>query len=315
MQGTSSGRDPLAWDEVRLFLALCRSRTLGEAGRKLGVDPSTVSRRLAALEQVLAASLFERGRGGIAATEAAERLMPVAEEMEHVMARFTGAVESFEREVAGRVRIACPADAAEVLLAPLLPALLREHPRLQVDLDAGEGVVDMARRDADLALRTARPTRGDLIVTRLFGVGWRIAAAPELARELGTLRAWADVPWITCSERLAGTTPGRWYAAQLGELEPVLRSDSLTLQISAAATGVGVALIPELSIEHYGLVPLKLAKSLRASLGEWPEDDLFLVTHRGLRNVPRVRAVWDFLLEHAPRRSRPRRRGARKSAP
>jgi len=312
MQSNSPGRNCLPWDDVRLFLALCRSRTLGEAGQKLGVDGSTVSRRLVGLEEALAASLFERGRAGISATEAAERLMPVAEEMEHVMARFTGTAESFEREVAGRVRIACPPDAAEVLLAPLLPELLREHPRLHVDLDAGEGVVDMARRDADLALRTARPTRGDLIVTRLLSVEWRVAAAPKLAAELEPLRAWADVPWITCSERLAQTTPGRWCAAQLGDIEPILRSDSLTMQISSVATGLGVALIPKLSIEHYGLVPLKLAKGLRASLGGWPEDELYLVTHRGLRSVPRVRAVWDFLLQHTarrPRRGRGRTRG------
>lgn len=300
----------MAWDDVRLFLALCRSRTLGEAGARLGVDPSTMSRRLVGLEQALAATLFERSRAGINATEAAERLMPVAEQMEHTMARFTGVAEAFERDVAGRVRIACPADAAEVLLAPLLPELLQRHPRLRVDLDAGEGIVDMARRDADLALRTARPTRGDLLVTRLFGVGWRVAAAPALARELGTLRAWTDVPWIGCSERLAATTPGRWCAATLGDIDFILRSDSLTVQITAVATGLGVALVPELSVEHYGLVPVKLSKALREAGGEWPEDDLYLVTHRALRAVPRVRAVWDFLVEHTTERP-PRGRGTR----
>ncbi len=306
MQGSSILRDRLPWDDVRLFLALCRSSTLGEAGRRLGVDGSTMSRRLVTLEEALATTLFERGRTGIVATEAAERLMPVAEEMEHVMARFTGEAETFEREIAGRVRIACPADAASVLVAPLLPALLQRHQHLQVDLDATERVVDMARRDADLALRTARPTQGDLVVTRLFPVGWSLAVSPDVAARVGTLRAWADIPWITGSERSAQTTPGRWCAEHLQDIEPTLRSDSLTVQITAATIGLGAALIPNLSLEHYGLVPLPLTRRLRASVGPWPQDDLYLVTHRTLRGVPRVRAVWEFLLEHAPGRLRKR---------
>ncbi|HJL50401.1 MAG TPA: LysR family transcriptional regulator, partial [Polyangiaceae bacterium LLY-WYZ-15_(1-7)] len=120
-------RDPrlaqLQWDDVRLFLALCRSRTLGEAAQALGVDGSTVSRRLAALEESLGASLFDRGRSGVAATAAADALLPVAEEIEHGMARFAGAAEALERDVSGLVRVACPPDAAEVLIAPALPAL------------------------------------------------------------------------------------------------------------------------------------------------------------------------------------------------
>lgn len=298
MQSKASTRDLLPWDDVRLFLALCRSRTLGEAGRRLGVDGSTMSRRLDGLEETLTMVLFERGRGGITATEAAEQLMPVAEEMEHVMARFTGAAETFERSIEGRVRIACPADAAEVLVAPLLPRLLQRHPRLFVDLDASEGVVDMARRDADLALRTARPTRGDLLVTRLFRVQWSIVVAPRLAKTIGTLRAWSDVPWITCSERMAETTPGRWCAANLGGIEPILRSDNLTVQIASVANGLGAALVPDVSVKHYRLAPLKLTRKLHRSASEWPQDDLYLVTHRTLRGVPRVRAVWDFLIEH-----------------
>lgn len=308
VQGSANRDSTLAWDDVRVFLALCRSRTLSDAGRLLGVDASTMSRRLRGLEAALAANLFERGRGGILATEAAERLLPVAEEMEHVMARFAGEAEAFEREVAGRVRIACPADAAQVLIAPLLPELLKRHPRLRIEITPGESVVDLARRDADLALRTARPAKGDLVMTRLFSIGWTVAASPALAAEVGAIRSWEDVPWIGGSQRLADTTPGRWYAANLGEVEPLLRTDSLTLQISSVATGLGVALIPDLSVAHYGLVPLALSRRLRASIKDLPEDDLFLVTHRALRGVPRVRAVWEFLLEKAPAHARAARR-------
>lgn len=296
MQRSRTAREKLRWEDVRLFLALCRARTLGQAAAGLGVDASTLSRRLAALEETLSATLFERGRGGIRQTKEAEDLMPVAEAIEEGMARFASAAEGLERVVSGLVRIACPPDVAEVIVAPLLRELLARFPALRVEIDPGESVLDLTRREADLALRTVRPLRGDLVVTRLASVSWVPAAAPELARSLGTLRSFADAPWIGWGERLQRIAPARWLAAHAGGVEPVVRSDSLTLQLSLAARGIGVVLVPEPSAAHYGLVAVKTTAALREAAGEWPSDELFLVTHRALRQVPRVRAVWDLLV-------------------
>jgi DNA-binding transcriptional LysR family regulator len=266
------------------------------------VDPSTVSRRLGALEEALAATLFDRGREGIAPTEAAEQLLPVAEEIEAAMTRFTTAAEGLEREVSGRVRIACPADVAEVVLVPLLPRLLARHPALSVEIDPGETTVDLTRREADLALRTVRPVRGDLVVTRLRDVTWTVAAAPALAREIGTLRRWTDAPWIGWGERLASIAPARWRARHVSR-EPVLSSDSLRVQFAAVLAGVGIGLLPEPSLAHFGLTPVRLAPGLRDAAAEVPTDVLYLVTHRALRDVPRVRVVWELLLDHLADRS------------
>jgi DNA-binding transcriptional LysR family regulator len=294
-------RPDLPWDDVRLFLALCRARTVREAAARLGIDASTVSRRLVALEEALASSLFDRGRDGIAPTKAAEDLLPVAEEMEAVMHRFAHAAEGLERDVAGVVRITCPQDVAEVLIAPLLPELLARHPALRIELAPGEAVLDLTRREADLALRTVRPTRGDLVVTRLATVRWVAVATAAVVRSLGTVRAWTDAPWIAWGERLSGIPPARWLATHAGAVEPVVRSDSLALQLALAVQGVGAVLAPEPSAQHYGLVPLRLGKPLRAAAAAWPSDDLHLVTHRALRQVPRVRVVWDLLVERAGR--------------
>ena len=304
MQGSSSAQEPLRWDDVRLFLALCRARTVSEAGRALGVDSSTVSRRLAALEEALAASLFDRGHDGISATKSAEDLLPVAEEMEAVMLRFANAAEGLEREVSGLVRIACPPDVANVVVVPLLRELLARHPALHVEIVPGEAVIDLTRREADLALRTVRPAQGDLVVTRLASVRWVLVASAALARELGTLRSWGDAPWVGWGERLAQIGPAQWLARHAKGVLPVVRSDSLLVQIAVVAAGAGVTLLPEPSAEHYGLVPLKLAPSLRADAEAWPTNELFLVTHRALREVPRVRAVWDLLLERTGGRPR-----------
>jgi DNA-binding transcriptional LysR family regulator len=289
----------LNWDDVRLFLALCRAKSLGDAARSLSVDGSTVSRRLATMEDTLAATLFDRGRNGITATDAAERLLPVAEEIEGAMMRFASTAEGLEREVAGLVRIACPPDAAEVLIAPQLPTLFATYPELQIEIVAGESVVDISRRDADIGLRTMRPERGDLIVTKLFTMTWRAAVTPTLAAEVSPLRAWSDVPWIGGTERMAQSTPGRWCASELASVLPRLTTTSQRVQIAAVEANLGAALLPAQSIAHYNLVPLDLAPKLRKTAAPWPEDDVFFVTHRALRRVPRVAVVWEFFAERA----------------
>ena len=97
--------------------------------------------------------------------------------------------------------------------------------------------------------------------------------------------------------------PARWLASHAKGVEPVVRSDSMMLQIAVVSAGVGVTLIPEPSAQHYGLVPVKLAAALRPDAEQWPTNELFLVTHRALRDVPRVRAVWDLLLERTDRKA------------
>lgn len=296
MQSQARAREPLRWDDVSLFLALCRARTVGKAGRLLGVDASTVSRRLAVLEDALGVTLFERSHEGMVPTQAAEDLRLIGEEMEGVMLRFAHAADGLEREVAGLVRLACPPDVADVVLAPLLPELLRQHPKLRLEIMPGEAVLDLTRREADLALRTLRPAEGDLVVTRLTTVRWIVAASEQRARDLGTLHRWDDAPWVGWGERLAQLGPARWLSNYAKNVEPVVRSNSLLVQISVVAQGVGITLLPEPSVQHYGLLPVKLAPALRADAQHWPTSELFLVTHRALRDVPRVRAVWDLLL-------------------
>lgn len=284
---------------MRLFLALSRADTVGAAARALRCDASTVSRRLTTLEAALRTTLFDRNHEGITATKAAEDLLPVAEEMEAAMLRFAQAADGLEREVSGLVRVACPPDVANVLITPLLRELFALHPALRVEIAPGEAVIDLTRREADLALRTVRPVQGDLVVTRLASVRWVLVGSAELARELGTLRSWNAAPWVGWGARLAAKGPEKWLETHARGVEPVLRSDSLMVQIAALGAGVGVALVPEPSARHYGLVPVKLASSLRAAAADWPTDELYLVTLRALREVPRVRALWELLLQRA----------------
>jgi DNA-binding transcriptional LysR family regulator len=133
-------------------------------------------------------------------------------------------------------------------------------------------------------------------MTRLTTARWVLVAAPAFAKRLGTVRDFAAVPWVGWGERLAGIGAARWLQKHVKNADPVVRSDSLTVQLAAVASGVGVALVPEPSVRHYRLAPIKLARHLCSAAEEWPKDELYLVTHRALQNVPRVRVVWDLLL-------------------
>lgn len=216
-----------------------------------------------------------------------------------MMHRFANTADGLEREVSGVVRITCSPDVAAVMVAPILPRVFESHPKLRVVLEPSESVLDLTRREADLALRTVRPTRGDLIVKKLATVRWLLVGAPALVRELGTLRAFGDARWVSWGERFSGIAPARWVKARLSGAEPALCSDSLSAQLAAIEAGAGIGLVPGPSAKHYGLVPVKLSAALRESVTEWLSDDLFLVTHRALREVPRVRALWDLLEERA----------------
>jgi DNA-binding transcriptional LysR family regulator len=127
-----------------------------------------------------------------------------------------------------------------------------------------------------------------------------VAANPALACRIGELQAWEHAPWIGWGERFANTPAAKWLA-RYRNVDPVLRSDSLTMQIAAVREGVGVALVPRASMKAYGLVPLHLSDELFKELQTLPTNELYLVTHRALREVPRVRVVWDGITNYLER--------------
>jgi DNA-binding transcriptional LysR family regulator len=127
---------PLDWEQVRLFLAVAREESLAAAGVRLGMDVSTVSRRLDRLEEDLGAPLFDRTREGTTPTALAEQMVSYAEEMELSAARFASASAQVETEVEGVVRLSVLPGFADAIIAPHLPKLYRRHPKLIIELDA-----------------------------------------------------------------------------------------------------------------------------------------------------------------------------------
>lgn len=288
------------WDDARVLLALHRSGTLSGAAASLGVDASTVGRRIDAFEAALGARLFERTPDGAVPTAATEELVPHAEAMERAALELAGGAASFERDVEGVVRLSVPPGIADLLLAPLLPRLHARHPKLRLELDARVGYVDLARREADLVLRGMRPDRGDLVAVRVAGSRSLPYVRDTLARKLGRIRAAVDVPWITYGADLAHIPDAAWVLRTIPESAIVLRTSSFTAQVAAVEAGLGATLIPEaLTGARPHLVPLDLDRKAARELPPFPEGHLWLATHRAMRSIPRIAAVWSFLVEHA----------------
>jgi DNA-binding transcriptional LysR family regulator len=285
------------WDQVRVFLAVARAGQLAGAAARLGLDVSTVSRRLDRLEGELGVHLFDRTREGTVATAAAEAMLPAAEDMERGLAQFAAAVDAVETTAEGTVRLTAPPGVADAFIAPLLARFRERFPRVAVELDASVGYADLTRREADLALRASRPRTGDLIAVRLVSTPSLPMTSPAYAAELGRLKRWSDARWITYAADLAHIPSARWIAEHVGA-PPVLRTSHFASQIAAAAAGVGVTLASEPFRFVRHLVPVAISRALQPSWDALPVEDLWLVGHRALRTVPRVAALWDFLAEH-----------------
>jgi DNA-binding transcriptional LysR family regulator len=288
-----------------MFLALHRARTLAGAGERLDVDASTASRRLVALEETLGVRLFDRTRDGLLPTHAAEQVLPFAEEIEAGILRFASTADTLESAVEGVVRVAVPPGIAEAFVAPSLGRLLKRHPKLRVELDARITIVDLSRREADLAIRTIEPTSGDLVRQRMLAGRPAILASSAYAKELSPLRDVREARWITWGTDLDHIPATRFVMAH--GIEPVLRTSSIGAQVAAAEDGLGVVLLTADYARVRRLVPVKLAGALGETFARLPDEHVWLVCHSAMRRVPRVAAVWDFVLEEMGRFTAARR--------
>lgn len=287
----------LDWDQVRVFLAVAREGQLVRASSRLGLDVSTVSRRLDRLEAELGVHLFDRTRDGTVPTAAAEAMLPAAEDMERGLAQFAAAVDAVETTAEGVVRLTAPPGIADAFVAPILARFHQRFPRVAVELDVSVGYADLTRREADVALRAQRPRSGDLVAVKVTSTRSVPLSSPEYVAELGTVKRWTDARWITWGDDLMHLASGRWLADQLAGATPVLRTSHFASQLAAAAAGLGVVLAAEPFRHVHRLAPVTCARGLRASLDALPAEDLWLVGHRAMRGVPRIAALWDFLAE------------------
>jgi DNA-binding transcriptional LysR family regulator len=280
------------WDDLRLFLVAYRSRSLTQAAVQLGLNQSTTSRRLKAFEAALGARLFDRTPEGLLPTELALALLGPAEQVEAASFDIARLSMGEEHALAGDVRLALSEGLATFVLAPQIRVLRQRYPGIRLTMAVSNATADLSRREADLALRFFRPARGDLVARRVFSGEYAVFASKELAARLGRgrqpLRGLEFVGW----EAGELEVPEHAWEAQAG-LHCVVSASSFSTRIRLAQEGCGaIALTRSFGRTIAGLVELDTDPCPLRS-------EIWLVTHRNMQHVPRVRVVWDFLEEIA----------------
>ena len=233
------------WDDVRVFLAIAHARSLAAGARAAGLDRSTASRRIAALERALGARLFLRTRDGLRLAPAGERLTGHAEAMAAGARGVEASALEDGHELRGRVRLATTDSLAALLVRGGLVELAARHPRLELELLGDNRVVDLARGEADLALRIAKVAEPSLRVQRAARLPFGLFAAERYLARAGRPASERDLAGhdvLTYAPPLAGLPEARWLRERAGT-RVVLRTTSVTALLSAAVDGLGLAVI------------------------------------------------------------------------
>jgi DNA-binding transcriptional LysR family regulator len=273
------------WDDVRYFLAVARAGTLARAARDLGVDQTTVGRRVAALEEAVGARLFDRASTGYVLTTAGARVVEAAEAMEasagEVEARALGA----DARLAGTVRVATTESLAEHFIVGALTRVRAVHPEIDVVLATGWRSVSLLRREADVAVRLVRPNHPRLSGRRLASFALRLYAAPSYVAARGEPRGSLDGhDLLVYEEALGGGSRKPLLGEAIDRARIALQANSATVLVRAAVEGLGIVELPSyVGDPHARLVRVLPERQVPCSV--------WLVLHQDLRRTARVRVV------------------------
>ncbi|MGF1594761.1 MAG: LysR family transcriptional regulator [Kiloniellaceae bacterium] len=279
--------------DLRTLLAIAREGSLAGAARRLRVNHSTVFRRLGAIEARLGTRLFERQGGSYVTTAAGEDLLRTAERVEAEVEALERRLSGQDLRLTGSLRLTAPDDLAEVVLMPLLAEFQRAYPDITVELVIDNRMLNLTRREADIALRPTHRPPETLAGRRIAG----LASAAYVAA--GATAAGTGDPglrWIAWEEGAGPPALTRWLAANVDSHLIAYRSNSMLNQASAARAGLGSAVLPCFLGDGDA--------ALRRLAPPAPELDteLWLLTHPDLQRSARIRALLDLLYEALRRR-------------
>jgi len=284
----------VAWDAVELFLAIAEAGTLSAAAKRLRTTQPTVSRRLAELEASLGERLFLRSLSGTTPTSFGERMLPAARRMAEAASEVERIALAAEATPKGVVRVTAPPGVAYTFLAPLAAHLRRVLPEIRIEVVATTAYVDLARREADLAIRSesmGRPKHRDLVLLASTTSPVAAFAAPSLLATLPPKPRISDVPWIAWAPPFEDLPPNPQLAKMIPGFVPAFAADDYIVQIRAAEAGVGAIFLDRTS-RRYAL-PSPLVE-LPLSFGKLTAS-LHLLCARASLAIPRVKAVADVL--------------------
>jgi DNA-binding transcriptional LysR family regulator len=267
------------WDDLRYLLAIGRAGTLAAAARRLGVNQTTVARRLAGAEKSLGARLFDRIDGAFRPTAAGETAIARAAQIEERVRALEAGIESND-DAAGRVRVTAVPILINRLIAPNLPGFCAAYPRIELELIAEPRNVSLSRREADIALRLSRPEQGAATLTRRIGKLDYAAYGPRDAE--------GELPWVGYDESQRHLPQARRMATGAeGALAAISFNDAEGI-VHALYAGLGKSLLPCMIADSD---PRMRRLDTEVSLSR----EVWLLTHRDLRRQPRIDVVIRWL--------------------
>lgn len=283
------------WDNLRYFLELVRAGRLVAAAQRLGVDHTTVARRISALEKEVGNQLFERRASGYHLTEPGKRLLGHVESIESATLAMESAVSGGSERVSGRVRIGATEGFGSTFLAPRLAALNRRHPNLEIDLVAMmPRVVNLASHEADISVTLDRPARGRYVISKLTDYVLRLYATPAYLAEHPAIRTREDLQahtFVSYIDELVFTTKLRYLDEVCRAPRVALRSTSLAAQLHAVAAGEGLAILPVFMAYKHPKLEAVLGNEIKLVRSFW------IFTHTEVKDLARVKIVWNYLKE------------------
>lgn len=238
------------WDDLRIFLAVARGESLSAAGRDLRMDPATVGRRIGRLEESMGAPLFAKSPQGYGLTEAGARLIEHAEAAEQALSLANEAVRGHSDGLSGQIRIGAPDGSANFLLPQVLAEISDENPDLDLQIVALPRVMNLSRREVDMAVTVSPPTAGRLLVQKVTDYHLHLAASAEYLAQNPAITSLADLK----GHRIIGYIPDMIfdkeldYLSDLGMARVPLASNSVSVQFHWVRTGAGLGIVHDFAM-------------------------------------------------------------------
>jgi DNA-binding transcriptional LysR family regulator len=282
------------WDDLRIFLSVARSDSLSAAGKRLKIDPATVSRRIARLEDAIGARLFTKSPQGYALTEEGARLIPHAERAESAL---DGAREALTgpEGLQGQIRIGAPDGCANYLLPQVLSAICDANPGLEVQIVALPRVFNLSKREADMAIGVSRPTAGRLTVQKLTDYKLHLAAHRDYLAAHPPIQSPEDLR----AHRMVGYIPDMIfdkeldYLSQIGAPPVALASNSVSVQLNWLRAGAGVGVVHDFALPAAPELVKVIPDQISLSRAFW------LIRHEDDGRVARLNRFADLLVSGA----------------
>lgn len=285
----------LKWDDLKLFLAVHEQGSLSGAARALKLGQPTLSRRIAELEAAIGEALFERQSQGAYLTATGLRLLPAAQNMAEWANEAGLSVKKQTHLPEGKVRIAAPPGIAYEVVAPLAAKIRRQHPQIQIEVLSGVEMLNLARGEADLALRTQKPKDADLVCVDEITSAMRVYISKRYAKKFPAKPTIADLDWICWAAPYDELQINRELSAQIPGFKPAFTSDDYNVQVAACKAGVGAMILPQILHHYAGLREWNGLQELDIDLGKNAVGNLFLVCHKRHQHLPKVQLAIDYI--------------------